>query len=272
MTDCSSSLLLLVTRSWSPWIRTWTLGATWRIRFCSVRARSSSIPALSRTSICPRPRPTAFGSPARNSFPDSPRRAAFSFNTCRSARARSSVDASSTSTPARCSIVGSVPLKSKRVPTSRRVWSSALISSAWSYSETTSNEKSGNSVEDRADPGHNGRHAEDEQEQRATSQQHRYPDRSFVDGLKRRPEPAQPDRGSVVKVVEAVGARPLLQLREDLLASGRDRLPLKVRERLAQVVSRVTELDHDHIERPRRGFVGMFAAKVGDDVVEGHSG
>src|SRR2546423_5233252 len=42
----------------------------------------------------------------------------------------------------RCSIDGSVPLKSKRVATSRRAWSTALVSSAGSNWETTSNEYS----------------------------------------------------------------------------------------------------------------------------------
>ena len=71
------------------------------------------------------------------------RLAAFSISTWTAARARSSVEASTRITSPLRSIVGSVPLKSKRVETSRRAWSSALVNSAPSNSETTSNENSG---------------------------------------------------------------------------------------------------------------------------------
>src|SRR5438270_13945130 len=46
-----------------------------------------------------------------------------------------------------------VSLKSKRVVTSRRAWSTALVSSAGSNSETTSKENSATRPQDGVDPG-----------------------------------------------------------------------------------------------------------------------
>src|SRR5437879_5357455 len=91
ITCWSVSLSLLTTRSWSPWIRTCSLLETFWIRLRKSRASSSLMPALSRTSIWPRPLPTVFGSPAWKSFGESCRRAAFSRSTWRAALARSSL-------------------------------------------------------------------------------------------------------------------------------------------------------------------------------------
>src|SRR5690348_11839304 len=75
MTVCSVSLSLLTTRSWSPWMRTCSLLETFWMRLRRSRAMSSVMPALSCTSIWPRPLPTVFGSPALKSLRDSCRRA-----------------------------------------------------------------------------------------------------------------------------------------------------------------------------------------------------
>src|SRR5579871_4675960 len=191
------------------------------------------MPALSVTSIWPRPRPMVRGSPALKSLGDSPRRAAFSRSTCRSARARSSVDASTTIVSPRRSSVGSAPLKSKRVPASRRAWSRALVSSAGSYSETTSNENSWGiarlgRLQDLDDRRHRGPDAEHEDQQRAAAEEDRDTHLRLVDRLRRRRLVA---RRRAVEVVDALGPRPLLELVEDRLAAVRNRLAVEVGDR-----------------------------------------
>src|SRR5215831_817085 len=174
ITACSGSFSFDVTRSWSPCIRTTTFVDTCLAFFCRDRASSSEIPALSATSMRPRPLPTVFGSPALNSLAERCRRAAFSSSTWKTARARSSVEASIRIEPSLRSILGSVPLKSKRVPTSRRAWSSALVSSCASYCETTSNENScanASLTQDAAQPGDEGGDAQPDDQQCGGSEQ-----------------------------------------------------------------------------------------------------
>src|SRR5215467_15244400 len=94
-----------------------------------------------------------------------------------------------TSVWARCSMEGSVPLKSKRVATSRRAWSTAFVSSAGSYWETTSNEYSGmgppalEPVEDGVQAGDERRGGQRHDQQAAAAQHHGDPDLGGVDGL-----------------------------------------------------------------------------------------
>src|SRR6266567_1759546 len=198
ITACSVSLSLLVTRSWSPWMRICTFGLTFWIRFRRSRAMSSVMPAFRATSIWPRPRPMDFGSPALKSFADSWRRAAFSLSTWRAALARSSLADSTTITFSWRSKLVWVSLKSYLVATSRRAWSRALVSSAGSNSEMTSNEYSDTGgAQDRLDPGG-----------------------ALVEGLLRR---AVVRVGAEVQVVRTFLAGPFGELLQDGLASRRNR-------------------------------------------------
>ena len=91
ITAWRESFSLDVTRSWSPWMRTCTLGDTARAFFWSDLARSSEIPAFSFTSTCLRPLPTVLGSEGLNSFAGRLRLAAFSTSTWTAARAQTAV-------------------------------------------------------------------------------------------------------------------------------------------------------------------------------------
>src|SRR5258708_7322992 len=79
-----------------------------------------------------------------------------------------------------------VSLKSNRVPTSRRAWSSALVSSTASNSETTSNENSGTGcVDDRVDADVHSHRRQQDTDQRADAEQEPDAHRPFVEGLRR---------------------------------------------------------------------------------------
>src|SRR5713226_6201790 len=185
------------------------------------RAISSVMPAFRWTSICPRPLPTVLGSSALNSLSDNWRRAAFSRKTCRAAFARSSLAESMRISWSWRSNVVCVSLKSYRVLTSRRAWSSALVSSAGSNSETTSKENSATRVQDRVDarvrcdacqhqPQHGG-HEEDCSN----------PRRALVKWLERR---LVVWVGPIVEVVDVFLPGALHELVEHGLAPGREGL------------------------------------------------
>src|SRR5581483_2163253 len=247
ITAWSVSLSLLTTRSWSPWIRTWTFGLTFWTRLRRSRAMSSVIPAFRLTSIWPRPLPTVFGSPALKSFGDSDRRAAFSRRTCSAARARSSLPESIRIVASFLSYDVCVSLKSKRVATSRRAWSSALVSSAPSYSETMSNEYSatgrrenGVDARDDRDDGQRDRRQGTERQRQAD------PAGRAVGGLG---HALVVGIGSVVQVVDARLTRSGGQFIQHRLAAGRDRPRLQVRHGRLQVVAGLAELRDDRVER-----------------------
>src|SRR5450759_2235092 len=134
------------------------------------------MPALRLTSIWPRPLPMVFGSPALKSLGESCLLAAFSRKTCSAAFALSSLADSISITSPRWSYAVCVSWKSWRVPTSRRAWSRALVSSAASNSETTSKENSATArVEDGVHGDHDRSHRQSdtghgrEREQRSDS-------------------------------------------------------------------------------------------------------
>src|SRR5690348_13632152 len=240
ITACSVSLSLLTTRSWSPWMRTWTLAETFWMRLRRSRASSSLMPAFSRTSIWPRPLPTVFGSSALKSFGDNCRRAPFSRRTCRAARARSSLAESMTMRSPRWSYVVAVSLKSKRVPTSRRAWSRALVSSAELNSETTSKEYSATArVEDGVQPGDDGHDGQRDAHQRGDGEQRADAGRALVERLGRG---LVVGVGSVVEVVHAPVAGLLHELLQHRLAAGREGLALEVGDCLIEVVARLAQL------------------------------
>src|SRR5579859_6271402 len=270
ITSCSVSLSLPTTRSWSPWMRTCTLGLTFWIRLRRSRAMSSVMPALSWTSIWPRPLPMVLGSPALNSFGDSCRRAAFSRSTCRAARARSSLADSITMTPSRRSYAVCVSLKSNRVLTSRRAWSSALVSSEESNSDTTSNENSAIALgEDRVEAHGERDDREHHADDGADRQQRADAGAAFVERLHRRPVVrVRP----VVQVVETGGTRLVHELVEHGRAAGRQRLRLQVGNGGLEVVARPAELGDDQVERVPGGGSRVLAAQVRDQVVQRHSG
>src|SRR5207245_11776535 len=80
-----------------------------------------------------------------------------------------------------------VSLKSKRVVTSRRAWSSALVSSAGSNSETTSKENSATRVQDRVDAGVNGGRRQHQAKNRRYRKRCSDADRAPVQWLRQRP-------------------------------------------------------------------------------------
>src|SRR2546427_9815353 len=172
------------------------------MRFRRSRAISSVMPALRCTSIWPRPLPTVLGSSALNSLGDSWRRAAFSRKTCRAALARSSLAESIRTTWSWRSNVVCVSLKSYRVLTSRRAWSSAFVSSAGSNSETTSNENSATRMHDRVDAQVHRGGGEQDADERGPDQDGANPGRAFIQRLERR---LVVRGGPIVEVVDAVG-------------------------------------------------------------------
>src|SRR5579872_5808728 len=269
MTACSVSLSLPTTRSWSPWMRTWTLGDTFWIRLRRSRAMSSVMPALRFTSIWPRPLPTVFGSPALKSLGESWRRAAFSRSTWSAARARSSLADSIRMESARWSYTVAVSLKSKRVDTSRRAWSTALVSSIASNSDTTSKENSATGRRQDCVHAHDdGHHGEGDTDKRGHHEERADSGRPFVNGLERRPVVGV---GTVVEVVEAFAAGASDELLQDRFAARGQRPALEAVHRLFEVVSGTAQLGHDHVQRLGRRGGGTLAAEVGDDAVEAHS-
>src|SRR3989442_4986894 len=155
------------------------------MRFRRSRAISSVMPALRCTSIWPRHLRTVLGSSALNSWADSCRRAACSRKACRAALARSSL-AESIRTPwSWRSNVVCVSLKSYRVLTSRRAWSSAFVSSAGSNSETTSNENSATRMHDRVDAQVHRGGGEQDADERGPDQDGANPGRAFIQRLER---------------------------------------------------------------------------------------
>src|SRR5438270_2057872 len=268
ITSCSASLSLPATRSWSPWIRTWTLLDTFWMRLRRSRASSSLIPALSWSSICPRPLPTVFGSPALKSFVDSWRRTAFSRRTCRAARARSSLDDSITISVPRCSYVVAESLKSKRVWTSRRAWSSALVSSAGLYSETTSNEYSATGRgQDRVDAGDDGGHRESDADDGRDGKQGADAGGGLVERFGGRPVVGV---RPVVEVVDAFRPRSLDELVDNGPAAGWQSLVVDVRHGELQVVPRPSELRDREIQRLHGRRRRVFAPEIRDRAVEAH--
>src|SRR5216683_3158176 len=155
----------------------------------------------------------------------------------------------------------------RRAAFSRRAWSSALVSSCASNCETTSNEYSATRVQDGLHADHDRRDGQRHADERADREQRADSRGGLVERLGR----WLAERvGAVVEVVDARGARPGLELVEDRLAPGRDRLRAQRLERGLQVVARAAELGHDHVQRLRGGGRRVPAPEVGDDVVEGH--
>src|SRR6266849_9286929 len=248
-------------------MRTWTLGVTFWMRFRRSRAISSVMPAFRWTSIWPRPLPTVLGSSALNSFGDSWRRAAFSRRTCRAALARSSLAESMRMTWSCLSNEVCVSLKSKRVPTSRRAWSIALVSSAGSNSDTTSKENSATRVQNRVDAGVNRGGRQSDPEERAHDQEGSNPYRALVERFQRR---LVIRVGAVVEVGHALFASALHQLIQHRLAAWRKLLARKVGDRLLEVVASASELGDDHVEGLGRSGRRVPPAQVRDDCIEAH--
>src|SRR5579859_4797446 len=268
ITSWSVSLSLPTTRSWSPWMRTWTFGLTFWMRLRRSRAMSSVIPALRVTSIWPRPLPIVLGSPALKSLGDSWRLAAFSLSTCRAARARSSLADSTTMRFSRRSYTVCVSLKSNLVLTSRRAWSSALVSSAASNWETTSKDDSATALgKDRVQPDHERRDGQRQAGDRADRHESSDSGRAFVQGFDGRPVVRV---GTVVEVVQAGSPRALDELVQHRLAARGQRLGADGRHRGLQVVPRPAELGHDQVERFGRRGGRVLATEVRDDVVQRH--
>src|SRR4029077_6099978 len=180
------------------------------------RASSSVMPAFKWTSIWPRPLPTVLGSSALNSLGDSWRRAAFSRKTCRAAFARSSLAESMRISWSRRSKVVWVSLKSYRVLTSRRAWSRALVSSAGSNSEVTSNENSATRMHDGVDAQINGGRCQREADEGSHDHERSDPGAAFIQRLARRPVVRV---GAVVEVVDIVRTGSLHQLIQDRFAA-----------------------------------------------------
>src|SRR6267143_1323229 len=267
ITSCSVSLSLPTTRSWSPWIRTWTLGVTFWMRLRRSRASSSVMPAFKWTSIWPRPLPTVLGSSALNSFGDSWRRAAFSRRTCSAAFARSSLAESMRITWSWRSNVVCVSLKSKRVPTSRRAWSSALVSSAGSNSETTSKENSATRVQNRVDADVYRGGRQSDPEERGHDQERSDPERALVERFQRR---LVIGVRAVVEVVHALLAGALHQLVQHRLAAWRKLLAREVGDRILEVVASAAQLGDDHVEGLGRSRRRVLPPQVRDDPIEAH--
>src|SRR5258706_2377365 len=234
------------------------------------RAISSVMPAFRWTSICPRPLPTVLGSAALNSLGDSWRRAAFSRKTCKAAFARSSLAESMRINCSRRSYVVWVSLKSYLVLTSRRAWSRALVSSAGSNSEVTSNENSATRMHDGVDARIDCGRREQEPDEGGHDHERPDPGGALIERL----EGGLVVRvGSIVEVVDILRTGALHQVVQDRLAPQRQLLGGEARDRLAEVVASPSELRDDHVERlgagPRRGLPppvchGPVHAHIGD--------
>src|SRR2546421_12130932 len=135
-----------------------------------------------------------------------------------------------------------VSLKSKRVVTSRRAWSTALVSSAGSNSETTSKENSATRAQDGVASGVYGGRRQHQAENRRHRERRSDADRAFVQRLGGRPVV----RGRAeIEVVDPLLAGPRHQLVEHRLAAGRPRLRGKVGDRVREVVAGAAPLAHD---------------------------
>src|SRR4029077_2458280 len=128
-----------------------------------------------------------------------------------------------------------VSLKSKRVVTSRRAWSSALVSSAGSNSETTSKENSATRVKDCVDAGIDGGRREHNADDRRHDEQRSDAGCALVKSLEGR---LVVGVRTEVEVVNALNPRPCHQVVEHGLATRRQRLGGQVGDRLLSVVAR----------------------------------
>src|SRR5712692_6934541 len=158
-----------------------------------------------------------------------------------------------------------VSLKSNLVPTSRRAWSIAFVSSAALNSETTSNENS--AIQDGVDADDHGHDGKGHAGERRDREQRTDAGGAFVERLGRR---LVVRVGSVVEVVDALRARPLHQLLEHWFAAWRKRLAVEVIDRLLEVVSGLAELRNEHVQRFHRAGGRVLAPQVGDDPVKAH--
>src|SRR5207245_1703177 len=162
-----------------------------------------------------------------------------------------------------------VSLKSKRVVTSRRAWSSALVSSAGSNSETTSNENSATRVQDRVDAGIHRGGGQAESDERAHDEQRADADGALVQWLewrfvvRVRPE---------VEVVDPVLLGSLDQFVQNRFAAWWERLAFQVGDHLPEVVASSAKLGDDQVEGRGGGRRRVLPAQVGDDAVEAHIG
>src|SRR5262249_6943611 len=127
---CRSSRFFPVTRSWSPWIAPWTLSFDPFTILTISRALSVAMPCCS--SIRCLAVPTGPGSigPSCSDLSGTCRLASFSFSISPRVRILKSSAAPSSSACSSRLTVELEPLKSKRCPTSRRVWLTAL-STSW---------------------------------------------------------------------------------------------------------------------------------------------
>src|SRR5487761_8394 len=162
-----------------------------------------------------------------------------------------------------------VSLKSKRVPTSRRAWSRALVSSTASNSETTSKENSATGcVDDRVDAEVHRKGGQDDADQGADAQEKPDTHGSFVEGLSRRPVVRV---FAVVEVIDLGLARPRHQLVQHCLATWREGFGAQRLDRRLEVVTSASKLGHDHVERLHGGRRRMLPAQVGDGAVQRHA-
>src|SRR6266699_6933332 len=162
-----------------------------------------------------------------------------------------------------------VSLKSKRVVTSRRAWSSALVSSAGSNSETTSKENSATRVQDRVDAGVNGGRRQHQAENRRYRKRCSDPDRALVQWLGGRPVVRV---GAEIEVVDPFLAGTSHQLVEHWLAAWRQWLLGEVGDSVIEVVTRAAQLGHDQVQGLHRRRRRVLPAQVRDDAVEAHMG
>src|SRR6187549_471510 len=141
MAACRSSRDFPVTRSLSPWIDAWTLSFDSLTSFCNLRPESASMPWRSTMSWRASARLVtgSFFSMQRASMPRLPSFCVSTSSIWRSWNSAGAfmltVDSFSLS-----SKLAPVSLKSKRCVSSRLAWSTALVSSWLSSSETASNE------------------------------------------------------------------------------------------------------------------------------------
>src|SRR5260370_4560104 len=231
------------------------------------RAISSVMPAFRWTSIWPRPLPTVLGSSALNSVGDNWRRAAFSRKTCSAAFARSSLAASMRRSSSRRSEVVWVSLKSYLVLTSRRAWSRALVSSAGSNSEVTSNENSATRMHDGVDALIDGGRCQHEPDKGSHDHERPDPGSAFIERLEGR---LVVRVGSIVEVVDIFRAGALHEIVQDRLAARRQLLGGQVRDGLAEVVASPSELSDDHVEGLGVGRRRVLPPQVRDDPVQAH--
>src|SRR5687768_8152934 len=142
MTDCRSSLLLLVTRPCSPWIEAWTLSLEPLITFTISRALSEGMPSC-RVTFWRAVWPSAFStSPKVSAF-----RGTFLLTRRSSSTSRTAFIFESSPEVMRISLPWSStfeldPLRSKRVVISFMAWEIAFFTSCMSTLLTTSNELS----------------------------------------------------------------------------------------------------------------------------------